>query len=133
MILVEDAPCPVEIEVVGGEHVPWKREDPLEIRADDAVLGRRRRQLGEPLELPASLAIDLLWQAGLVDPTSELRELGLISVCLAELLLDRLQLLSQHVLALRLLHLGLNLRLDLRAQLEGLELAVQDHGERPEP
>ena len=51
-------------------------------------------------------------------------------VALAELLLDRLQLLAQEVLALALLHLRLDLRLDLRAELEHLELAAEDRGDR---
>ena len=53
-------------------------------------------------------------------------ELGLLLVALAELLLDRLQLLAQEVLALALLDLGLHLRLDLRAELDHLELAAED-------
>ena len=51
--------------------------------------------------------------------------LGLI-VALAELLLDRLHLLAQEVLALVLADLGLHLRLDLRAELEHFELLDQD-------
>ena len=54
-------------------------------------------------------------------------------VALAELLLDRLQLLAQEVLALALLHLGLHLRLDLRAELEHLELAVEDRRDLAQP
>src|SRR5581483_9858159 len=52
---------------------------------------------------------------------------------LAELLLDRLQLLAQEELALALLELGLHLRLDLRPELEHLELPVQDQRDRVEP
>ena len=51
--------------------------------------------------------------------------LGLI-VAFAELLLDRLHLLAQEVLALVLADLGLHLRLDLRAELEHFELLDQD-------
>ena len=58
--------------------------------------------------------------------------LGLL-VALAELLLDRLQLLAQEVLALVLADLGLHLRLDLRAELEHLELLDQHPVERVHP
>ena len=51
--------------------------------------------------------------------------LGLV-VALAELLLDRLHLLAQEVLALVLADLRLHLRLNLRAELEDLELLDQD-------
>ena len=64
---------------------------------------------------------------------AQLLELGLLRVALAELVLDRLHLLAQEVLALRLLHLRLDLRLDLRAELEHLELAAQDRRRRAQP
>ena len=53
-------------------------------------------------------------------------ELRLLGVALAELVLDRLQLLAQEVLPLGALHLGLDLGLDLRAELDDLELPVED-------
>ena len=59
-------------------------------------------------------------------PLAELLDLGPLGVALAELVLDRLQLLAQEELALSLLHLRLDLRLDPRSELEDLELAVQD-------
>ena len=65
-----------------------------------------------------------------VDPLAQLARSRPARVALAELLLDRLQLLAQEVLALALLHLGLDLRLDLRAELEDLQLAVEDHGDQ---
>ena len=71
-------------------------------------------------------AVGLLGEVRLLDLRAELRDLGLLLVALAELLLDRLQLLAEEVLALGVLHLRLDLRLDLRAELEHLELAVED-------
>ena len=70
--------------------------------------------------------LDLLRQLERLEPLPQLLELGLLGVAFAELLLDRLQLLAQEELALALLELRLHLRLDLRAELEHLELAVQD-------
>ena len=69
----------------------------------------------------------VLGQLELVEPLAQLAHLGLLGVALAELLLDRLQLLAEVELALALLHLGLHLGLDLRAELEDLQLAVEDH------
>ena len=51
----------------------------------------------------------------------QLLQLGQLGIALAQLLLERLQLLAQEELALALLHLGLDLRLDLRAELDDLE------------
>ena len=60
-------------------------------------------------------------------------DLGLGRVLLAQLLLDRLQLLAEHVLALRALHLRHHLRLDLRADGDDVELAGEDLGQPPQP
>ena len=60
---------------------------------------------------------------------AQLVDLGLGRVLLAELLLDRLHLLAQDPLALALLHLGVDLALDLRADGDDVELAGEDLGE----
>ena len=133
VILVEDAPGPFQVEVVLGARVPGQGQDPVEVRADDAVLRRRRGQAREPVELAPCRAVGLLGKRGLVELAPELGELGLVGVALAELLLDRLQLLAEEVLALRGLHLRLHLRLDLRAELERLELAAEDGRQAAQP
>ena len=132
MVLVEDEARVLEVEVVLGGLVPGQGEDPLEVAADDAVLGGRGRELGEPVELAARGAVGLLGEVGLLDLAAELRDLGLLLVAFPELILDRLQLLAEEVLALGVLHLRLHLGLDLRAELEHLELAVEDDGELAE-
>ena len=126
VVLVEDLARVGEVEVVLGGLRPGQREDPVDVGANDAVLGRGG---GEALE-PGQLAVDglprVLGQAGRLDPLTQLADLCLLGVALAELLLDRLHLLAQEELALALLHLRLDLRLDLGAELEDLELAIQD-------
>ena len=138
----------LEVEVVGVEHRarvleievvlrvgrPRHGEDPLDVGADDAVLGRGGRQLLEPLQLAVGGLAHLLRQLPeRAEPLAQLRDLRLLGVVLPELLLDRLQLLAQEVLPLALLHLRLDLRLDLRAELEHLELAAQDRRDRAQP
>ena len=134
----------VQVEVVGVEHlarllevevvirllVPGEAEDPLEVGADDAVLGRGGREPLEASELAVDRLARLFGQLHLVRTVAELIDLRLLRVALAELLLDRLQLLAQEVLALRGLHLGGDLVLDLRAELRDLELAVEDDEHR---
>jgi hypothetical protein len=56
------------------------------------------------------------------DLLAQLAALALLVVALAQLLLDRLHLLAQVVLALVLLQLGLDLALDLVADLEHFEV-----------
>ena len=63
---------------------------------------------------------------GLLDLVAKLVDLGLLRVVLAQLALDRLELLAQDVLALGLVELRLDLALDLALQLEDLDLAVQE-------
>ena len=88
-----------------------------------AAAGRHLRQA---IELAQRFLLDGLGHAGGFDLLGELLDfLGLV-VAFAELLLDRLHLLAQEVLALVLADLGLHLRLDLRAELEHLELLDQD-------
>ena len=132
VVLVEDLARAHEIEVVLGHLVPGEAEDPFDVGADDAVLGRRRRQLLEPGELAVDCLAGFFGEVELGGAVAELLELGLLGVALAELVLNRLQLLPQEVLALRRLHLGHDLRLDLRAELGDLELAIEDHEHRAE-
>ena len=75
----------------------------------------------------------LLGQSGRLDPLAQLVDLGLLLVLLAELVLDRLQLLAQEVLALALVDLRLDLGLDLGAELDHLELAGEDLREAAQP
>ena len=81
------------------------------------MLGGRRRQLLQPRELALGRLARVLGQLGLLDLLAQLVDLGLLLVLLAQLVLDRLQLLAQEVLALGLVDLGLDLGLDLRAEL----------------
>ena len=133
VVLVEDRARVGDVDVVLGDDRPGQRHDPVEIGADDAVLGGSRRQLRQPVELTPRLLVDLLGQVGLVDALAQLVDLGLGLVGLAQLFLDGLQLLAQHVLALVLVHLRLHLVLDLGAELQHFQLPVHEGGERAQP
>ena len=126
MVLVEDAARLLEIEVVLRHLAPRQGQDPIEVGADDAVLGRRGWQLLEPREFAPRRLFCVLWELEAVQLLPQLVDLGLLGVPLAELLLDRLQLLAKEELALALLHLGLHLRLDLCSELQDFELLVQN-------
>ena len=123
----------VEVEVVLGRLVPRQRRDPLQVRADHAVLGRGLRQLLQPRQLAVDLAPDVLGQGDRGELLAQLLDLRLRGIALAELLLDRLELLAQDVLALRAVQLGLHLRLDARPDRGDLLLARQDLGEPAQP
>ena len=91
------------------------------------MLGRGGGQPLEPRELALGRLAHVLGQLDRRRAARAARSTSAaLGVALAELVLDRLQLLAEEELALALLHLGLHLRLDLRAELEHLELAVED-------
>ena len=93
------------------------------------MLGRRRGQFFQPRELALGRFSGLLGQLGGLDLLAQLVDFGLVLVGLAELVLNRFQLLAEEELALALVDFGLDLRLDLGAELDDLELAVEDLGE----
>src|SRR3989454_3438959 len=133
VVLVEDPPRALDVDVVGRLLLPGHRHEPVDVRPGDGVLRRRRRHLGEPVELPESLALGLLRHARRLDLVAQRPDFLRALVGLAELLLDRLHLLTQVVLALRLRHLGLDVGLDLGAQLEDLRLLPERADEPLEP
>ena len=96
------------------------------VGANHAVLRRCGGQPLEARELAPRRLLDVFRQVEPVDPAAQLLQLRPLRIFLAELVLDRLQLLAEEELALPLLELRLHLRLDLRAELVHLELAVED-------
>ena len=133
MILVEDAPGVFQVEVIHRLARPRQRRDPVEVRSDHTVLGGRLRQALEAGELTVGRPPRLLGQIALVEAQAEIRELGLLRVAFSELVLDRLELGTQEVLALALVDLQGDLRLDSRSELRDLELALEDLRDAPEP
>ena len=98
----------------------------MRITPYSAAAGGRRSSRDE-LALGGLLRV--LGELGRLEPLAQLGDLRLLLVALAQLLLDRLELLAQEVLALPLVDLGLDLGLDLRPELDHLELAGEDLGQ----
>ncbi len=126
MILVEAAPDLAQLDVVLGRHAPRQLDQPLEVGPGHGVLGARRLHALEAVELLARDLLGLLGQLGLDDLLGELVEVAGAVVELTQLLLDGLELLAQHVLALVAAHLLLDLGVDALLDLEDLELARQE-------
>jgi len=123
VILVEHAPRFDGVQTVVGRHAPWDVEQPVHVRAEHLVLGRRRRHPREAIHLAIGDGEHGLGQIGLLHPRSQ--PLDFVAFALAELVLDRLQLLPEVVLPLRVGHLLLRLRLDLALHFEQRDLAGQ--------
>ena len=129
VVFVEHAARLDRIEPILGRLVPRHVQHPVEVGADHLVLGRRRRHALEAIDLAVRDRRDALGQVRLGD---RLRSSCDLAVPFAELGLDRLHLLAQHVLPLRVGHLFFGARLDLALQLEDLDLARQRHRDRVE-
>ena len=125
VVVVEHLPAAGEIDDLFGPHVPGQDHEPIEIRPRHRVLGRRHRHAGQPVELAKRFLLHRLGHARGLDLLAELLHLLGVLVAFAQLLLNRLHLLAQQILALVLADLGLHLGLDLRTQLEDLELLDQ--------
>ena len=79
----------------------------------------------KPIELAQRLLLDDVGHARCFDLRAELLDLLGLVVAFAELALNGFQLLAQEVVALVLADFRLHLRLNLRAELEHLELLDQ--------
>ena len=126
VVLVEDAGGFLDVELVVGRDVPGQADQPVHVGPDDADLGRRGGDPAHPVHFLDRAGLDLLRHAGGLDLVAQLVDLGLLRVVLTQLALDGLELLAQDVLALGLVHLGLDLGLDPTLQLEDLDLVGEE-------
>ena len=121
-----------EVDDLVGALRPGQRHNPVQIGACDGELRRRRRHLRQPIELAQRFLLHGLGEAGGLDLLAQLVDLARLIVAFAKLLLDRLELLAQEVVTLVLADFRLHLGLDLRPELEHLELLDQEAVEEVE-
>ncbi len=133
MVLVQDLLGVVEVEVVIGLDAPRQADEPVDVGADDALLRAGARDAGQAVDLLEGALLDLVRHGRLLDLLAQLGRLGDGRIVLAELLLDGLHLLAQDVLALGLVHLGLDLGLDAALELEDLDLLGEELARQPQP
>ena len=127
VILIEDLARLWDVDLALGALVPWQRGQPVEIGLDHAVLSRRGRQLRKAIQFALCLLLRLLRHAGLLDLAAKLGNFRLRFARFAQLSLNRLHLLAQVVLALRLAQFFLNFSLQLLAELKNFQL-LRDEG-----
>ncbi len=132
VVLIEHPRGFHDVPVVLGRLLPRHRDEPVDVGPDDALLGRGLRDLLEPPDLLERLLLHLVRHAGGLDLLAKLVDLR-GAVIVAELLLDRLHLLAQDVLALRLVEGLLHVILDLRLHLQDLVLLREEDREEPQP
>ena len=133
MVRFEDFLGVLQVQVVLRRVLfgPGKIQDPVEIGTDDAVFGTLRRRPLQSSQLLERNFACLLGQWLVLDLLAKFVEFLLDVVLFAKLASDRLELLTQKVLALRLVNLAPHLALDLLAEVEYLNLAVEMFDDAP--
>ena len=132
VVVVEDLLRLVDVDGGPLRHAPRELQHPVDVGARHRVLGGLRRHHAQPLVLLGRGLERLRRHPRLVDPLLQIGQLGVVIVA-AQLLLNRLHLLAQVELPLRLLHLGLDLVLDAPPQGEDVQLAHHERGDPLEP
>ena len=132
VVLVEDPGGFLDIELIVCGRVPRQADEPIHVGPDDPDLGRGGGDPAHPVDFLDGPGLDLLGHAGRFDLLAKLVDLGLLRVVLTQLALDGLELLAQDVLALGLVHLGLDLGLDPALELEDLDLVREEVGDELE-
>ena len=117
MVLIQNLAGALEIQTIVAALFPGQLDDVFEPSAYDVVLGRGRIDFFEPLQLAVSFLADVLGEIGLGQALAQGFRLGLLGIGFAELLLDGLFLLAQHIVALLFGHLGFGFFGNLGAQL----------------
>ena len=126
VVAIQDAACPLEIQLVGRVLAPGQDRDPVQIVAGHGVFRRARLQHAQLVHLLFDPLARLLRQRERFDPLVEAVDLrGTVVLSDTELLLDRLELLAQKELALLLVHLLLDRAPDLLLRAGELELVVE--------
>ena len=133
MILVEDLGGGLDVEGVLGLLAPGQLHQPFEIGADRRRFRRVRVHLLKTLELFFGLLENLLGHLGVFDVLPELGHFLGPLVQFAQLLLDRLQLFAEEVLALGFVHLALGFGLDFLLHREDFDLRAQQFAGAAQP
>ncbi len=133
MIFVQNLFGAFQIAALSALLVPRHRNQPVEIVARHGRFGRHRRHRLQALELLDRFLLDVLRHLALFDLFLQLVDLVALFILATEFLLDRLHLLVEVVLLLRLLHLLLDARLDAAIDLQLVHLDFEDAGDTVQP
>ena len=129
MVSVEDLPRLDQIDVVLGLFSPRQTDQPVEVVPERRSLGGIGVHALEPLELLFHLLHGVDRHQGARDLLADALDLLGQLVPLAQLVLDRLHLLAQVVLALRLVDLVARQRVDLLLHGQHVDLPLQELGD----
>ncbi len=115
VVVVQDFPGFPNVQIVLRAFIPGEGRDPVQVGGGNGVLGRGGMHSGKPFQFPFRFLPRLFRQILFRDFIAVLLDLDLGLVRFAKLLLDRLELLAEVILPLALVHVALDLGLDLAA------------------
>ena len=133
MVFVQDALHVPQVQVVLGPGLPRHVDEPVEVLGNDHRLGRQRHHVAEAGVLAQGDLLHFLGHAGLQDLLVKFGNARGAGVAVAQLLLDRLELLLEEVLLLRLRQARPHAVADLALDLEEADLVLEDVGQGPQP
>ena len=130
VVIIQDVASACDVDMVFGRLRPRHFGQPLEIRAEHRVLARALLHPLEALQLFARMLIDFRWHLRFVDRLRQIGDLAAGFAAVAQLLVDRLQLLAQQQVALRFRQALLCLIADLARQPQHFDPAdeMREHG-----
>ena len=97
MIFVEYLPGAGQIEHILGRGLPWQFEHQLQVGPRYLIIRRRGGQAFQAIQLARGFLANILRQVGLVQPAAQFGGIGLLRIAIAQLFLNRPQLLPQEV------------------------------------
>ena len=122
MILAQYASCFGDVDGGGLGRFPRQLDQPVEVAAHHRVFGRAVRHALQAFQFLGRLLVHLFRHLRFGDGFPELLDFGGVAlVAFAELLLDRLQLLAQQILALAPVHARLGALVDFARKAQHLE------------
>jgi len=133
VILVQDLFSALQVPALARLLEPRHGDQPVEVVARDGCFRGHRRHRFQALQLLDGLLLDVLRHLGLFDLLLQIVDLVAFFVLAAQFLLDRLHLLVEVVLFLRLLHLLLDARLDAAVHLQLVDFDFQNPGDAVQP
>ena len=114
-----------DLDLSAGSLRPGQHREPLDVVARQRVIGRHRRHARQAAQFLERLFLYVVGHARVFDFFLQVFHIALAFVLFAQFFLDRLHLLAQVILALRLLHAILHFALNLVAQLLHFQLFGQ--------
>ena len=131
VILIQHLAGTLQIQLILGGFLPGQIQDPLDIGTGHVDLRDSRRHLGETVDFLLGLLAGFLIQRSLGQTLPEFFNLG--AVLVAQFGLDGFDLLTQVVVLLVLLDLGLDAALHLLFHTSKLDLPQHDGADRFQP